>query len=87
MANRGPRNFKRRDYERIEDGVYTTILLGAKVRVVRGVVGIHPHYHTFSHQPMWKVQVADAAGAEKLGLPLHRTLAEKRRCGFCRGRD
>lgn len=71
-----PRTFQHRDYERLEDGVYTTVLLGVKVRVVRGVVGDHPHYHTFSRQPMWNVKVADVEGAEKLGLPVHHILSE-----------
>lgn len=48
---------KHRDYVKVKDGVYTTVLHGVTVRVIRSKSGTHPFYHTFSHQPVWKVQV------------------------------
>jgi hypothetical protein len=40
---------------RVEDGRYEGSIRGVDVRVVRLVVGTHPHYHTYSKQPHWKV--------------------------------
>lgn len=40
---------------RIDDGRYEGLIRGVMVRCVRVTVGVHPHYHTTSKQPHWKV--------------------------------
>jgi Tat protein secretion system quality control protein TatD with DNase activity len=40
---------------RINDGRYEGLIAGVGVRCVRVTVGVHPHYHTTSKQPHWKV--------------------------------
>lgn len=45
---------------RVDDGHYEGAIHGVDVRVVRVAVGYHPHHHTYSKQPEWKVYARES---------------------------